>query len=136
MNRSQILETLYQRLKNPELEKSAFETTWATGNGIYKELFELFDDSVHIIHPVLSSISSPADSKDIAGAVNYAIEIENIIKNDGGFLARPIIAVWSTKSAGERYENEEQKETQDLTGGLHWQICAILPKFYITLRGV
>ncbi|MBA8667947.1 hypothetical protein H1Q59_08615, partial [Holosporaceae bacterium 'Namur'] len=117
---------------------------WATGHGINNALNQILGDRVHIIHPDLSSLHSPASSDQdnaLEGAINYAKNIggfysgKNLITNglihqDGGSLKKPIIMIINTSTI------EVSSPTDALTeGGTHWHSCVILPKNYITPLG-
>ena len=60
-------------------------------------------------------MTTPADCTDISGTINFIKAIENIIRNDGGILRKPIIAIWNTQVFN-------QKDILDnyLIGAKHW----------------
>lgn len=61
-------EELYKKLSDLDEQHSAIiSNTWATSHGINQALETLLNDAAHIIHPDLSSIHSPVDTKDHSG---------------------------------------------------------------------
>lgn len=124
--------TLYQRLSDLNsclvVDRS---DDWATREGLYTTLDIIFKESVHLIHPNLSSEFSPANKNDISGVVNYLTVIEKFIKTNGQVsLEKPIIAIWEVGN----FKTENSLESQT-TEGIHWQTLVIIPKNYNALNG-
>ncbi|MFN7094944.1 MAG: hypothetical protein ACK4M7_06240, partial [Burkholderiales bacterium] len=109
------LNTLCNQLLNITTQdiKSTVSNSWSTGEEINQVLDHILQDRVHLLHPNLFSIDSPADSNQTSardGAVNYVEAIQERINKDDGNLRKPIIAIINTQSAGPSYNNNPTKE--------------------------
>jgi hypothetical protein len=106
--------------------------TLAAGYGIAQKLQSILGDTVHIIHPTLSSIDTPVsavEEKAIQGSINYVKEINELLK--GQELDKPIVMIINTVSVP--VVSSTDAET---IGGSHWETCVILPKNYKPPHGV
>lgn len=125
--------------------KQPISNPWATGEGISDALKKELKETVHIIHPDLSSTCNlffgekkkkEEAAVDYAKQINAYVSLENgqetkkatngFIQADGGVLKKPIVAILNTGSVRVAHAADA-----NATGGVHWVTMVILPKNYI-----
>ena len=115
----------------------------ASSAGIQQVLLTI-SDQAHIIDSELGSIRSilsPDPTERLEASVAYAkviagfningVSHPGLVQYDGGLLTKPIIMILNTQAVKPRHQTDAKA-----IGGSHWVTCVILPRNYVTPKGV